>query len=1534
MRRKWKIALLVLMFVAVVAAAVFVTGAQKTSTSPVKVSTSKQTCSTGANGKVCSGNGTCSSGKCVCASGFGGTTCDQPKFTCPTDAQGSVCGGHGKCTQGACVCDAGWNPHTNCESKLDACPVVDGAVCNGHGTCDSASNTCTCDEGFFGVACQTVNQCSGTAEGGECDGHGTCDTTSGTCVCDEGFSGEACQLSGPSACDADTCNGHGTCDDSSGTPVCTCYGGYQGAQCEHMCPINKESGHICSTYTLNGSLANPSITRATCELDSSYKPKCVATSNVFDASVKWVGGCASGYTPSDANPTFTKEYYEGACELACPKGENGLECSGNGTCVKGTCICADAYTQGDDTPSNSTILTDGKGGNTHWTSHDVTFCPRVSCASNSSRPSCVKHPMCAWDDTTNTCGAKADSSYAKCDAACACPVYRGKAVGSAATVSQSVQDHLTLPSKTSSNDMYYGPVPFAGTFLTNATTSGGGDADEEFTATVGSSTQTITISKSKDVPADMQSARGIPCFANGVAHDCGVCECLEGYDEGTGCQLCAKGYDTDAPLATATFHANPMIYKQNSKTGEASFVSSLTPLHVVSTIKGGCNACIFTPNDHTPGQECPSFCKVLQVYVPELTSSSSLSASDVLAALQQNATPHGSFSVSSSQLLTLIDQALEIQTTGAFCHGVHGASCRKTLSWPDSDAAISLCTCPFVYYGGGTAANPTCDPALGSCCVNKQGNFTVLPSSVTSYTDVTANTTDWSSRNASCGGVGLSGTTPKYLSTHCASLTSKEACAGLCVWSSSSSTCGPLPAVQSAGCQGYSTVDPKSTTVYTCDTSEYDLYRNSVKFSCGPNPRAGTSTSGSSGGTDSSSTGASFSCPYSGTWMMSSNGAGTCNTCMSYKELMDIGSANLDTMLTANEQEDLEHNTSSYTLPNTRIGGGATTYGPLMQPTAFLDPKHGTVDVAAAIVPTSGGCCVRKCPNPLSSYNEGKQAPCGGDDGCGGTCPSMCDHLPDCQNANAVENILSCVTTLAISAALVPSTALAAITVAFLSTAEVVGALRTEDLTILGQGMAACVNNGSSHGCVFVQDCGSVALGTEYGYPSMCGNGYRDACPSDQELCNSFASSHAALGFLYPLCDALGLVNSITHTVEKAGGSAAHAIEHAASGAWHSITSWFCFVLRARVAVRVAGTDTVVSQPLDSVEPSSIVVERLHDKAHVDARQAIALDAAPQVLCVTTQELVRPFRASLDGTCTPSHPVLFGGRVMKASEVEALEAKAVVEGSSMPEEEKASESVTPFRPDARSGVNGEGAFVDIVTDVPAVVTVNGYHCVTKTFAWQTHSSRWVQSVCADAMEYVCRAAPYMQRELFGSHPHREKVEMVYAAAQSVALRMKWALCDVSALYTGCAPSIVRQTGGYLQHPRCGVTDEPKKNKKNSNNRNSNDMNNEPAETLFPVYVRSVPPRVGRLLNTNAFGYVSSLVVERVLREDVEMLWNVVRALQPASQDRLSSLLRDTFRDLATPTPKGQLPLWNSRGAWKELQNIAKSRMSMTVSSSP
>eukprot|EP00164_Ancoracysta_twista_P008589 GFYU01012462.1.p1 GENE.GFYU01012462.1~~GFYU01012462.1.p1 ORF type:complete len:778 (-),score=99.59 GFYU01012462.1:93-2426(-) len=293
----------------------------------------------------CSGHGWCTKGSCTCFPTFSGKNCSIGAETCNPPCKHGVCSNgfclcdtkftgpgcdiqvevsegcegcdddNGKCISGKCVCNNGWKGE-NC-TDTRCLPS-----CSGHGKCVEAWNTtdevCVCAPGWDGIDCTKPTLCPGN-----CTGHGVC--FEGECACVEGWAGRNCSED-VRLCLHD-CSGHGVCspDPNEG---CLCEDGWIGQDCgtvDMQCP-NKCSGH--GTCTAN----------ATCE--------CIQDWGGEDCSIVFSCPSNCNYRGICHTETHLCECFAGyagsACEetrtLKCPN-----DCSKQGTCKIGRCICNDGF---------------------------------------------------------------------------------------------------------------------------------------------------------------------------------------------------------------------------------------------------------------------------------------------------------------------------------------------------------------------------------------------------------------------------------------------------------------------------------------------------------------------------------------------------------------------------------------------------------------------------------------------------------------------------------------------------------------------------------------------------------------------------------------------------------------------------------------------------------------------------------------------------------------------------------------------------------------------------------------------------------------------------------------------------------------------------------------------------------------------------------------------------------------------------------------------------------------------------------------
>ncbi|KAI3366323.1 hypothetical protein L3Q82_000431 [Scortum barcoo] len=216
-----------------------------------------------------------------------------------------------------------------------------------------------CCHGYYGRDClgETINLltvCPGGVSS-PCSNRGNCDDGhlgNGTCTCQQGFGGVACELCsdgfyGPT-CKACNCSEHGSCDGGrKGTGACFCDAGWTGEQCETPQAEVFQCSPSCSP-------------KAVCQANNT----CVCrpfydgdgfTCTVMDMCGIWNGGCAKGARCSQKGEQVICTCPKGhsgdgfTCQPIdpCVSGENG-GCHQHATCTmtapgKKKCTCKDSY---------------------------------------------------------------------------------------------------------------------------------------------------------------------------------------------------------------------------------------------------------------------------------------------------------------------------------------------------------------------------------------------------------------------------------------------------------------------------------------------------------------------------------------------------------------------------------------------------------------------------------------------------------------------------------------------------------------------------------------------------------------------------------------------------------------------------------------------------------------------------------------------------------------------------------------------------------------------------------------------------------------------------------------------------------------------------------------------------------------------------------------------------------------------------------------------------------------------------------------
>jgi hypothetical protein len=217
--------------------------------------------------------------------------------------------------------------------SFDVCP----SLCSGNGVCE-ASGACKCKDGYADADCSD-ERCIGG-----CGRHGQCNETAKECMCDNGFAGEKCEKE---AC-PNQCSKHGMCEKKSGD--CICHQDWQ--------------GYDCSTPR--------------CTKNCSNHGTCVAT-------------------PAGPVCTCDQEWSGDYCNTpACPTSEKTLEkqCSGNGKCESGKCICRSGFVGEDCSEEYCPANCNGKGVCKNWACECFDGYEGVSCNRKSCATGCEKHGAC------------------------------------------------------------------------------------------------------------------------------------------------------------------------------------------------------------------------------------------------------------------------------------------------------------------------------------------------------------------------------------------------------------------------------------------------------------------------------------------------------------------------------------------------------------------------------------------------------------------------------------------------------------------------------------------------------------------------------------------------------------------------------------------------------------------------------------------------------------------------------------------------------------------------------------------------------------------------------------------------------------------------------------------------------------------------------------------------------------------------------------------------------------------------------------
>jgi len=267
-------------------------------------------------GNICFNHGTCdTNGQCQCNLDFSGYDCSQTG-TCPNKCNTP----NGKCVDNKCVCADGYFG----DDCSRSCPKIQGQVCSGHGTCQSG--VCLCDQFWLSPDCSKCSDSKACGPRKKCN-------NDGACVCADGFSGDDCYFDGTlkslniintasctGSCISVAINSKGTftVTPNSGSPASGIFATSASAEDSNFGVI---SNYL---FTNNGK-------GFTLDEINSGKLVAILTGDAVDLK-KWI------------DPKYKK--MNNLVASLCPS-IGSLPCSGNGSCVKGTCTCSSGYTGND-----------------------------------------------------------------------------------------------------------------------------------------------------------------------------------------------------------------------------------------------------------------------------------------------------------------------------------------------------------------------------------------------------------------------------------------------------------------------------------------------------------------------------------------------------------------------------------------------------------------------------------------------------------------------------------------------------------------------------------------------------------------------------------------------------------------------------------------------------------------------------------------------------------------------------------------------------------------------------------------------------------------------------------------------------------------------------------------------------------------------------------------------------------------------------------------------------------------------------------
>ena len=275
----------------------------------------------------CSGNGECRLGKCFCLPAFKGEDCSIPvDYECPGASTKAKCSGNGVCKYNKCFCMPGFTGD-DC-SQISKCPKD----CSGNGICKNGM--CYCRPPFRGFDCNSTDACpNGCSERGIC--------MKGKCLCVEGFGSKDCsQVTGNVELCPNECSGHGSC----ALGKCFCDPAWGAKDCgtkkKVQCPSNCNQQGLC--HADGKCYCNPGLGGRDCST-----PMPCPTGCTLHGICKYGRCfCQPGYTGANCSTPISAEA-KAASAMASTKYKTTKkcpnQCSHNGFCLEGKCLCQPGY---------------------------------------------------------------------------------------------------------------------------------------------------------------------------------------------------------------------------------------------------------------------------------------------------------------------------------------------------------------------------------------------------------------------------------------------------------------------------------------------------------------------------------------------------------------------------------------------------------------------------------------------------------------------------------------------------------------------------------------------------------------------------------------------------------------------------------------------------------------------------------------------------------------------------------------------------------------------------------------------------------------------------------------------------------------------------------------------------------------------------------------------------------------------------------------------------------------------------------------